>query len=209
MANIHTTPIIHEHPRTTADIRAARRKLSERERELQQEGAAIYAAMLKGTPPPRPLTEFEVRVRDEVKVLMNGATPPQLLKMGDASSRDDQIRAQLEAIKIIDRHLAKEEDIAREREAAQYVVDNDTKWRALCREIVLTAVKLQNLEESARQLLEPVAGGYGLPIAMPMTIGSGLSLLGIGDPLAEMRDEALKHSIVSKSEIRKATHNAA
>ena len=52
-------------------------------------------------------------------------------------------------------------------------------------------------------MLEPIDG---VCVAMPMgvTIGSGLSLLGVGDPLREMRSAALSEKIVSEAEIRKA-----
>lgn len=39
---------------------------------------------------------------------------------------------------------------------------------------------------------------------MGSTIGSGLSLLGIGDPLQELRTGALKEGIVTNSELKKA-----
>jgi hypothetical protein len=45
----------------------------------------------------------------------------------------------------------------------------------------------------------PVTG-----LAMGGTIGSGLSILGVGDPLLEIRTDALKHGIVSNSELTKA-----
>ena len=79
-------------------------------------------------------------------------------------------------------------------------------WRALCREIILCATRLAILEDRARKMLEPIAG---VCVVMPMgtTIGSGLSLLGIGDPLIDMRTAALKEKIVTDAEIRKAPND--
>src|SRR5262249_25068624 len=117
-----------KHPTTTGEIRQARAELFVRQRELEEEGAAIYAAVMRGTPPPAPLTDHERRVREHVQKLMNGATPAHLL-ITQTGSRDEQIRAELDAIKIADRAWAKLEEEARQREAEQYVADHDAEWR--------------------------------------------------------------------------------
>jgi hypothetical protein len=62
---------------------------------------------------------------------------------------------------------------------------------------------LAALEESARRFLQPIEGIH-IKIAMGSTIASGLSLLGTGDPLREMRGAALKDNVVTEAEIRKA-----
>ncbi|WP_409188598.1 hypothetical protein [Bradyrhizobium sp. RDM4] len=193
----------HKHPETSAEIRAVRSTLAEHDRALMNEDAGIYRASLKGLPPPRPLTEHECLVRDHLKALLNGATPSHFLGGSDVS-RLQQIRANREAIAIADKHWAKHEDEAREREAQEYVNANAAAWREVCRDIVITATRLMALEDRAREILAPVDGIHGLKMAMPTTVGSGLSLLGIGDPLAEMRNEALKQGIVTSADVRKA-----
>lgn len=187
---------------TVAEIRAARLKLFERQRALQAEGAANYAAMKAGSPPTQPLTDHQRRVAGHVQLLMNGSTPASLL--APAVSRDDQIRAELDAIAFVDRDLGRQEEIAREREAGAWVTEHADQWRALCHDIVLTAVRLAALEGSAREALSylQVPGVKGL--AMAATIGSGYSLLGIGDPLREMIEAALSENVVTQAEIRKA-----
>ena len=189
------------HPSTVAEIRQARRELAANVPALMNEGAENYRALQAGTVPSRPLGDHEQRVAAHIQKLMNGSTPPGVL--APATTRGDQIRAQLDAIAFVDRELGKQEEHARYREADQWVSDNAKPWRALCREIILTATRLASLEERARKMLEPIEGTW---VAMPMgaTIGSGLSLLGIGDPLCEMRTAALKEQIVTASEIRKA-----
>jgi hypothetical protein len=194
-------PIIPHRPMTVAEIRQAQASLREIEVSLQDEGAAAFKAMMAGAAPSRPLSDHERRVAGHVQLMMNGSTPKHLL--GPAITRDDQRRAELEAIRIVSHELSKQEEDARQREAEQWVSDNDKQWRALCREIVLCATRLASLEERARKMLEPIEGVW---VAMPMgaTIGSGLSILGIGDPLLEMRTAALKEQVVTASEIRKA-----
>jgi hypothetical protein len=192
------------HPSTSTEIRQALRELAARELVLVNEGAENYRAMQAGNAPSRPLSDHERRVTAHIQKLMNGSTPPHLLV--PAVSRDEQIRAERDAIAFVARNLARQQELARYREAEQWVSDNATPWRALCREIVLTAVKLASLEERARKMIEPVGG---VCVAMPMaaTIGSGLSLLGDGDPLHDMRTAALKEKIVTDGEIRKAQND--
>jgi hypothetical protein len=201
MVSKQPQPVIGQHPSTVAEIRQARRELMARERELRNEGAENYRALQAGTAPSRPLSDHERRVTAHIQKLMNGSTPAHLL--APAVSRDEQIRAELDAITFVDRDLGRREEQSRYDEAETWVTENDKPWRALCREIVLCATRLASLEERARKMIEPIQGVW---VAMPMgaTIGSGLSLLGIGDPLLDMRVAALNEKIITESDVRKA-----
>jgi hypothetical protein len=201
MSNQPNQPIIG-HPKTAAEIRQALRLLADRDRVLTSEGADIYRAMQKGDPLPQPLSDHQRRVTGHIQSMMNGSTPAHLL--APAVSRDDQIRAERDAIAFVSRELCRKAEQATHDEAELWVVENDKLWRALCREIVLAAIKLATLEERARKMIMPIEGAF---VRMPMgaTIGSGLSLLGIGDPLREMRETALNEKIVTQAEIRKAS----
>jgi hypothetical protein len=200
MSKQQNQPVI-SHPSTAAEIRQVQRDLMARALELQNEGAKNYRALQAGTAPSRPISDHERRVTAHIQKLMNGSTPSHLL--APAVSRDEQIRAELDAIAFVSRDLARQEELTRYSEAETWVVKTDPQWRALCREIILTAERLAALEERARQFLLPIEGIH-VKIAMGSTIASGLSLLGIGDPLREMRDAALSEKIVSEAEIRKA-----
>jgi hypothetical protein len=193
-------PVI-AHPSSSAEFQQVRAALSERKRSLQNEGAANYASMKSGAPPSRPLSDHERRVTAHIQLLMNGSTPSHLLV--PAVSRDDQIRAELDAIDFVERDLGRQEEVILQSEADQWVIEHATEWRDLCSKIVLVAERLASLEARARAMMErlprPVGG-----LAMGSSIGSGLSLLGIGDPLLDLRTQALKENIVSTSEIRKA-----
>ena len=195
-------PVIAHHPSTVAEISQAMAALAERCRVLRNEGAANYKAMKAGSPSSRPLSDHERRVGAHIQLLMNGSTPASLLV--PAVSRDEQIRAELDAIDFVERDLGRRQALAKEREAEQWVVQNATQWRALCREIMLAAERLYALEESARRFLMPIESCHGVKIPMGSTIGSGRSLLGIGDPLMDLRTAALKDKIVTEAEIRKA-----
>jgi hypothetical protein len=192
------------HPKTVAELRQAQHSIVMRDRELAKEDADNYHAIQAGTATSRPLSDHERRVTAHIQLMMNGSTPQHLLT--PAISRGEQIRAERDAIAYVQRDLSRQEDLARYSEAETWVAENDKPWRALCREIILCATRLASLEERARKMLEPIAG---VCVIMPMgvTIGSGLSLLGSGDPLLEMRTAALREHIVTASEIRKAENN--
>jgi hypothetical protein len=152
------------------------------------------------------LSDHERRVTAHIQLLMNGSTPQHLLV--PVVSRDEQIRAELDAIAFVVRDLGRQEELAREREDQQWIVEHATEWRALCREIVLVAVRLESLEERARETLKAIQSWPVSGLAMGRTIGSGLSLLGIGDPLLDLRTDALKEGVVTNAEIKKAQNAA-
>jgi hypothetical protein len=196
----HSEPVIG-HPSTVAEIQEAEREIVALDLRLLKEAQEVYGAWQKGGPPALPLSEHDRRVGKHLQKYMNGATPARLLEAN--VSRDAEIRAHREALQIVLRDLARRKELARYAEAETWAADNAKAWCALCREIVLAAERLAALEESARRFLEPIEG-INIKIAMGSTIASGLSLLGVGDPLREMREAALKDNIVTEAEIRKA-----
>jgi hypothetical protein len=195
------TPDAGHHPSTVAEIHAEEREIATLDRQLLEEAREVYEALRKGGSPALPLSEHDRRVGKYLQKYMNGATPARLLEAN--VSRDAEIRAHREALQIRLRDLARQKESASYAEAEKWVADTAKEWCALCREIVLVAERLAALEESARRFLEPIEG-INIKIAMGSTIASGLSLLGTGDPLREMREAALKDNIVTEGEIRKA-----
>lgn len=200
MAKQITEPVVAHHPRSVAEIRQTQAALSERDIALMNEGAAVYKAIGNGLP-SRPMSDHDRQVAAHIKLMMNGSTPPHLLV--PAVSRDEQIRAERDAIAYVQRDLSREYELARLREAEQWVCENAAQWRAICREIVLAATKLASLEQRAREFLEPISGSHVGGLAMATTIGR-FSLLGIGNPLEEMQANALKDGVVTSTEIKKA-----
>jgi hypothetical protein len=191
-------------PSTVAEIQAAEREIAALDLELMIEAQGIYEASRKGGTAATPLSEHDRRVGKHLQKYLNGATPARFLGDGNIS-RDAEIRAHRDALAIYLRDLARRKEDALYAEAEQWASDNAKEWRAICREIVLTAERLRALEEHARNFLEPIeAVRFGVQIAMGGTVGSGLSLLGTGDPLSEIREAAIKDNIVTEGEIRKA-----
>jgi hypothetical protein len=203
MAKQINEPASHPQP-STFEIRKARVALSERQRALQDEGAEIYSSTKGSSPHSQPYSDHERRVSAHIQHLMNGSTPQQVLV--PAVPRDEQIRAELDAIAFVNRELGRQQEAALEREAEQWVREHETQWRALCREIVLAAVRLATLEERARKVLEQMPPYPVRSLAMSSSIGSGLSLLGMEDPLLDLRTAALNEGVVTRREIEKATN---
>jgi len=201
MKQQHTPPDAGHDLSTVAEIQDVEREIAALDLQLLEEARGIYDAMRKGGPPAMPLSEHDRRVGKYLQKYMNGATPARLID-GNVS-RDAEIQAHREALQIVRRDLARRKESASYAEAEQWVADNTKEWCELCRAIVLTAERLGALEERARQFLRPIDGIY-IKIAMGSTVGSGLSLLGTGDPLREIREAALKDGIVNDAEIRKA-----
>ena len=200
MANKQTPEPIAHLP-TVAELRLAQAPLSARRVALQKEGAAEYIAMKSGSAPSRALSDHDRRVSDHVKLLMNGRTPPSLLV--PAVSREEQRRAEIDAIDYVERDLGRQMELALHREAEQWVLENAAAWREQCRQIIFAAVKLARFEERARDFLEPIRNAHVRGLVMTTTIAR-FSLLGFGDPLQELRENALKEGVVTASEIKKA-----
>jgi hypothetical protein len=197
-----TTPDVGHQPSTVAEISAVLLEVAELKGQLVEVGRRLYEASRRGGAPAAPISEHDRRVGKHLQKYLNGATPPRFL--GDANlSQDAENRAHIDALDIYSRELMKRREAAIYAEAEKWAADNAKEWCELCRAIVLTAERLAALEENARRFLAPIDGVH-IKIAMGSTIASGLSLLGVGDPLKEMREAALKENIVSDSEIRKA-----
>ena len=201
MSNPIIPPDVLHLPSTVAEIQGLEREIAALDRQLLEEARKLYDDMRKGGSPATPITEHDRHVAKHLQPYMNGETPARLLEAN--VSRDAEIRAHREALRIVARALAQRKEAAIFADAEEWVARNTKDWRAQCREIVLAAERLAALEESARRFLKPIEGVH-VKIAMGSTIASGLSLLGTGDPLREIRDLAIKEGIVRGSEIRKA-----
>lgn len=103
MAKQITEPVVAHHPRSVAEIRQTQAALSERDIALMNEGAAVYKAIGNGLP-SRPMSDHDRQVAAHIKLMMNGSTPPHLLV--PAVSRDEQIRAERDAIAYVQRDLS-------------------------------------------------------------------------------------------------------
>src|SRR4029077_2265694 len=103
---------------------------------------------------------------------MNGRTPEWL--QDDVEDLERRLQTEREACDLVLRALAGDELVARSAAAATWVVEHAAEWTALCRDITLTAVRLEALEQRAQTMIgELEAGTPGLPLAE--FIGRGVS----------------------------------
>ena len=92
--------------------------------------------------------------------------------------------------------------MARAIEAVQWAEDHAGEWRTLCRDIVLTAVRLDALEDSARRLLEQCIDISLINLPMANVIG-GRAICETRS-INDLAETALAAGVVTVSEIKKA-----
>jgi hypothetical protein len=90
---------------------------------------------------------------------------------------------------------------ARATEAVQWAEEHADEWRALCRDIVLTAVRLDALDGSARRLLEQCVDVHSVRLPMANLIG-GRPIT--ETPTSDLAETALAAGVVTSSEVKKA-----
>ena len=104
-------------------------------------------------------------------------------------------------IRIALKILADKDLVARATEAVVWAEKNADKWKALCRDIVLTANKLEALERGAQELLEQCIDVSSISLPMANRIGGRP----ISDtPVNKLTEAALAAGVVTAGEIKKA-----
>jgi hypothetical protein len=194
------------HELSLAEILQTTRSLSAQRFALTLEAGEIYAAHKGSAPDAPPFDDHARAVRTEIAQLLNGSTPAEML-LPPAVQREDQIEIKREAIDQVLRVLHRKELVARQREAERWVAEHTDQWRALCKETMLAAEWLATLEQRARDMAGEVielAGGPVSGLAMARYIGAGSSILGVGDPLMDMRNAAIEEGICTQRDIEMA-----
>jgi len=186
------------HELTRAEITRQKAPLVARRNEIVSERAAIY----KSAPAALPIHPDERAAREHAKHLLNGSAPASLLLPPDMGiARDRILLREQRGIEIALKILESNDLAARATEAVQWAEDNGEKWRALCREIVLTALKFAALEETAQRLLEECIDISSVRLPMANVIGGRpISDTSISD-LVEM---AVVQGVVTSAEVKKA-----
>lgn len=195
------------HTQTVAEINRQIAQHTEKRGEITKELAAIFAARSNGqgiaeiAPPP-----LVRATRERAREMLNGSAPD-FLKRPVHMTREAELAVDRDAIDMVIKILSKEEVAARATEMVVYAETIAAEWKALCRAIMLTALRLEALEGRAHALRAPLAGTgtFGLP--MLEFIGTGLSVtagdgFAAADPLSRPRTEALALGIITRAEIR-------
>jgi hypothetical protein len=166
----------------------------------------MYANALKnGVSSESPAVDADERAaREHAKNLLNGSAPASL-SLPPEITRDKILYREQRGIEIALKILADKDLVARAADAVAWAEANDSRWRALCREITLTAIKLEALEHSARELIEQCCELSAVRLPMANIVG-GRSISEI--PLGDLTETALAEGVVTSAEIRKAKNVA-
>jgi hypothetical protein len=197
------------HELTVAEISRLTGEYNRRRHECTEQLAALFSAAEAGQPEERPQTGRAEEVRALAVEILNGFAPPGM-KRAPPNSRKAQLEVERDAIDLVLAALSTKELAARAEEAAEFAVEHGAEWEALCRDIVLCAVRLGALERRAIEWRQKL--GPAVPSSLPMAgfIGTGRSILNVAwgaDPLSRVRAAAVEARIVTAKEI-KATENA-
>lgn len=196
----HTDSEIHK--LTTAEIARQVRTHTERRQQILDERHAICVHALKtGATSDAPIVDADERAaREHAKRLLNGSAP-ESLSLPPEITRDKILYREQRGIDIALKILTDKGLVARAADAVSWAEANNEKWRALCREIVLTAIKLEALEHSASELLGQCSDIFSVRLPMANVVG-GRPIS--ETPIKELTETALAQGVVTSSEIRKA-----
>jgi hypothetical protein len=191
------------HELARAEIARQVAALTARRDEITRERGRLYAAMRKGGIAPAPLDNNEMAARHVAKRLLNGSAPEGLVPPDNSSTitLDQQLSNEQRGIDIALKVLSDKDIEARAVEAVQWSEVNRTKWRELCRDVVLAAIRLDALGETVREFLATCPDLY----AVNMPMGAVVERQHLSDMLInEMVSEGLSTGVVTAADIKKA-----
>jgi hypothetical protein len=197
----HADPEIHA--LTTAEIARQIRLHSDRRMQIVNERAAMYATALKngGASESPVIDDDEKAARQHAKSLLNGSAPASLSVVESGITLDKILYREQRGIDIALKILTDKDLVARAADAVAWAEANSDQWRALCREIVLTTIRLDALEHSARELIGQCGDVFSVRLPMGNIVG-GRSIS--ETPIGELTEIALAEGVVTSADIRKA-----
>ena len=190
------------HALTTAEIFRQVKIHGDRSRQIINERAAMYANALKnGVRGDTPIVDADERAaREHAKSLLNGSAP-QSLSLPPEITRDRMLLREQRGIEIVLKILSDKALVSRASEAVEWAEANGDQWRALCRDIMLTAIKLDALERAAQEMIGRCPDIFAVNLPLGNKIG-GRAISEI--PLSDLTEAALAAGVISGAEIRKA-----
>src|ERR1700730_14090132 len=169
-----------------------------------RELASIVAARAAGQREERPRSDQAEAARNRALEILNGHAP-EGLRLVAPGSREAVLEIEVAALDLAMNALSQRELAARAVEAAALVREHGPKWAALCRELVLTATRLEELERRAHAWPDQMRGSEPATLLLATFIGTGRSILNIpwaNDPLSRLRTAALAAGILDKGDIK-------
>jgi hypothetical protein len=188
------------HDLTTAEIGRQLTGLAERDRQITNELADRYKNALKNGGPIPIVDPDEQAARAHARSLLNGAAP-ESLSLAPELNRDKILYREKRGIAIATKILMSKDLVARAVEAVRWAEEHDGEWRALCRDIVLTAVRLNELEDRSQRLLGQCIDVSSIRLPMANIIG-GRAIS--ETPISDLTERALAAGVVTPAEVKKA-----
>lgn len=186
------------HDLTRAEIARQKAPLVERRAQIVEERAALYASGPMGV--GNPIGDDERAARQIAKNLLNGNAPPSLVPLLEVN-HDKMLFREQRGIEIALKILDDKDLVVRAADAVAWAETNAEKWKAICRDIVLAANKLEALERGAQELLEQCIDLSAISLPMANRFG-GRPIC--ETPVNELTEAALAAGVVTAGEIRKA-----
>jgi hypothetical protein len=196
MITKHTETI---HELTTAEIARKQGPMVARLQEIARERADDY----RNSPNTAPAPVFDAderAAREHARHLLNGAAP-ESLSMPPELTRDKILLREQRGIEIAMKILSNKDLVARATEAVQWAEEHADEWRTLCRDVVLSAIRSDALEDRARRLLEQCIDIHSVRLPMANVIG-GRPIS--ETPIGELTEAALAAGVITSTEVRKA-----
>jgi hypothetical protein len=188
------------HDMTVVEIGRQLTVLAERDRQITNELADRYKNALKNGGAIPIIDADEQSAREYARSFLNGAAP-QSLSMAPELDRDKILYREKRGIAIATKILASKDLAARAVEAVAWAEENADKWRELCRDVVLTAIRLDALECSARELIGRCIDIHSVRLPLGNLIGGRA----ISDtPISDLTERALAAGVVTSAEVKKA-----
>jgi len=190
------------HALTVAEINRQVKIHVERSQQIMNERAAMYASALKnGYSGDTPVVDADERAAHEhAKSLLNGSAPDSL-SLPPEITRDRMLLREQRGIEIVLKILGDKSLVARATEAVEWAEAHGPQWRALCRDLTLTAIKLDALERATQELIGKCPDIFAVNLPMGNVVG-GRAIS--ETPISDLTETALSQGIVTSAEIRKA-----
>jgi hypothetical protein len=195
------TDTIHQMAR--AEIARQVQALTERRNAITDERRRLYEVQRKTGNAGPVLDTHELAARKVAKSILNGSAPESLVPPDTSSSitLDNKLAIEARGIDIALKILSDKDVEAKAAEAVLWAEANRDKWRELCRDVVLTSIRLDALGASVDEMLASCPD----PFAVNMAMGSLVEAKHISEPfLNELTSAALSAGIVTQSDVKKA-----
>jgi hypothetical protein len=184
---------------TTSEIARQVQPLIARRQEIVAGRAEDYKSRQRNAAAPI-YDDDERASREHARSLLNGEAP-ETLSLPPELAKDRILMREMRGIDIALKILASKDLVARTVEAVRWAEEHDGEWRTLCRDIVLTAVRLDALEDRARRLLEQCIDVSSIRLPMANIIG-GRAISEI--PISDLTERAMAAGVATSTEVKKA-----